>query len=148
MTPTASPYSGRTGRRVGSLVPGRLRGRRGLSLVELIVAMLVLAIGVLGMAAGTGWMIRTVELARMETARGAALQSAVEDLRGTPWNDLADGQETFGDFTVRWAMVTPGFESRMYRFEIVGPGRTGLARGLPVLSNNASTTLEYWINRR
>lgn len=127
----------------------RLRKSDGLSLVELVVAMLVLTIGLLGMAAGTGWMIRAVDLAQLETARGAALQSAVEGVRGTEWNDLADGQDTFGDYTVRWTTVTATWEGRHFRFEVVGPGRgTTGAQGLPHISPNASMSLDYRVSRR
>lgn len=129
--------------------PRRLRSCRGLSLVELVVAMMVLSIGLLGMAAGIGWMIRAVDLAQFETTRSAALQSAVEELRGTPWTDLADGEAVYEDFTVRWAMIAPGFEGRIYRFEVAGPGRAGtFSAGLPVISPNVTTTLDYRINRR
>jgi type II secretory pathway pseudopilin PulG len=128
---------------------GRLRKSDGLSLVELVVAMLVLAIGLLGMAAGTGWMIRAVDLAQLETARGAALQSAVETIRGTEWNDLEDGQGTFGDYTVRWTTVTATAEGRHFRFEVVGPGRgTTGSQGLPHISQTASMTLDYRVSRR
>jgi len=130
-------------------ISGRLRNRAGLSLVELIVAMMVLTIGLLGMAAGTGWMIRAVDLAQIETARGAALQSAVEDIRGKPWSDLEDGQATFGDFTIRWTMVAPGLESRLYRFEVAGPGRgAGVSRGIPAIAPDVTSSLDYRINRR
>jgi prepilin-type N-terminal cleavage/methylation domain-containing protein len=128
---------------------GRLRENDGLSLVELVVAMLVLAIGLLGMAAGTGWMIRAVDLAQLETARGAALQAAVEAVRGTEWNDLEDGQDTFGNYTVQWTTVAATWEGRHFRFVIVGPGRgaTG-SQGMPHISQDATMTLDYRVSRR
>jgi Tfp pilus assembly protein PilV len=127
-----------------------MKGREGLSLVEVIVAMVVLTAGLLGMAAGTGWMIRAVDLAQLETARGAALQAAVEELRATPWADLDDGQGTFGGYAVSWTGAPGGTaNSRVFNVEIVGPGRDPASTGVrPAIATDAATTLTYRINRR
>jgi len=127
-------------------VPARLRSRAGLSLVELVVAVLVLSIGLLGMAAGTGLIIRTVDLAQFQTARSAALQSAVEEVRSTPWADLQAGQEVYGDYTVRWTIPSSDSESMLFRFDVVGPGPGSGAGGAQVVPD-AVTSLEYRINR-
>lgn len=128
-------------------LPARLRSRAGLTLIELVVAMLVLAIGLLGMAGGTGLIIRTVDLAELQTARGAALQSAVEEVRSTPWNDLQAGQGTYGDFTVAWAVQGSDSESILFRFRVVGPGPGGGSAGGPQIAPDAVSTLDYRINR-
>src|SRR5690606_31339345 len=61
-------------------------GRAGFSLVELIVAVIILAIGVLGLAGTTAFVIRQVTLADVNTERSAALQMVVENLRATSYN--------------------------------------------------------------
>lgn len=123
-----------------------LRKRDGFSLIEVIVAMMVLAVGLLGLAAGTGWMIRTVHFGELETKRSAALQSAVETVRAT--GDPADGSATFGDYTVTWT-VDPGDQhSRPVEFVVVGPGRvSGGGGGMPEVDNAVADTFNMRIMR-
>ncbi len=143
--------SGRTrrGRTKRSVALGRLASRAGFSLVEVIVAMLVLTVGLLGLAAGTGWMLRTVEMGELETTRSAALQSAVESLRAEPFGDLADGSETFGDYTVSWTLGSAGSQSQEVEFVVTGPGRVPVPEGgMPTLEPGVSDTFHYQLLRR
>jgi len=133
---------------VGRPAPHRLAGRDGLSLVELVIAMLVLTVGLLGMAAGTGWMIRSVDLARLDTARSAALQEGIEIVRDTPYGDLVGGQLTAGDFEVRWTLVEQEMNSVLVEFVVIGPGRApGSVGPTAEVSMDAADTLRYRINR-
>ncbi len=125
------------------------RGRAGFSLVEVIVALLVLTIGLLGLAAGTGWMIRTVHFGQVETARSTALQSAVESVRAMPYGSVVDGSEAFGDHTVAWEVTATGQQSRVVRFIVTGPGRQASAGGgMPEVTPNAVDTFTYRLMRR
>jgi prepilin-type N-terminal cleavage/methylation domain-containing protein len=122
-------------------------GRGGFSLVEVVVAMLVLTVGLLGLAAGTGWVIRSVEVARIETARAAALQSGIEQVRATPFDDLANGSATVGDYEVTWTELAMTNRSRLFEFEVVGPGvGPGGGSFAPILGDVA-TTFEYRVMR-
>jgi len=123
-----------------------LRQRDGFSLIEVMVAMMVLAVGLLGLAAGTGWMIRTVHFGELETKRSAALQSAVESVRAT--GDPADGSATFGDYTVTWTVDTGDQHSRPVEFVVVGPGRvSGGGGGMPEVDNAVADTFNMRIMR-
>jgi prepilin-type N-terminal cleavage/methylation domain-containing protein len=127
--------------------PGVPLGRGGFSLVEVVVAMLVLTVGLLGLAAGTGWVIRSVEVARIETARAAALQSGIEQVRATPFDDLANGSTTVGDYEVTWTELAMTNRSRLFEFEVVGPGvGPGGGSFAPILGDVA-TTFEYRVMR-
>ena len=53
----------------------------GFTIVEVIVAMVVLAIGVLGLAGTAAYIVRQVTLADIMTERAAALQTAVERIQ-------------------------------------------------------------------
>jgi prepilin-type N-terminal cleavage/methylation domain-containing protein len=138
-------------RRAGTAkADGRVRdGRSGFSLIEVIVALLVLTVGLLGLAAGTGWMIRTVHYGELETKRGAALQSAVELVRSTPFDELGDGEEAFGDYMVRWTLGPGTVRSRQVEFVVVGPGRAPTTGGgMPAVSPEVADTLTYRVLRR
>ena len=71
---------------IRSLAPSRrrrpaTRARRGFSLVELIVAMLLLAIGVLGLAGVSAYAIRQSSSANIRNVAAIVAQSRMEDLR-------------------------------------------------------------------
>jgi prepilin-type N-terminal cleavage/methylation domain-containing protein len=137
---------GRGKRTIGQ---GRGNARAGFSLIEVIVAMVVLTVGLLGLAAGTGWMIRTVQFGQIETARSTALQSAVESVRASPFASMADGSGTFGEHAVEWTLGGGDQRSRTVQFVVSGPGRERLTgAGMPTVVPNAVDTFTYRIVRR
>jgi prepilin-type N-terminal cleavage/methylation domain-containing protein len=62
--------------------------RQGFGLIEVIVAMIILAVGVLSMGASTGYILSQIRASELRTARMVAVQDVVEQLRGTGWEDL------------------------------------------------------------
>jgi prepilin-type N-terminal cleavage/methylation domain-containing protein len=122
--------------------------RSGLTLVELLVAMVVLTIGILGMAAGTGWMVRSVDLTQVDTGRMTAMQSGIETVRATPFAEVGSGSLTRGDFDVTWTVVEEAPNWRLVQFIITGPGRDPQSSGTTAtISNSVADTVEYRVNR-
>lgn len=125
---------------------GRARdGRAGFSLVEVIVALVILAVGLLGLAATTGWVVRQTTLSEVTTDRGAALQSAVERIKATPFNNLADGSMTLGRFDVSWTVTATSQFVRDVEIVTEGPGLTSAGGGLPRLTTSVADTFNYRI---
>ena len=118
-------------------------GRKGLSLVELLVAVLVLSVGILGMAAGTGWVLRMVELARLDTRRAIALQTAVEQVKSVPLANLSSGSITDGPFTIEWSIVEGNTTYASLVFTLTGPGRSGSTAIGSSISPTAQDFLAY-----
>jgi prepilin-type N-terminal cleavage/methylation domain-containing protein len=145
--PTRRPIHGVEAPRSRPSYTSRVSSRGGFSLVEVVVAMLVLTVGLLALAAGTGWVIRSVEVARIETARSAALQSGIEQVRGTPFDDLAAGSATVGNYQVTWREVEATNRSRLFEFAVVGPGvGPGGGTFAPILTD-VSTSFQYRVIR-
>ena len=57
--------------------------RRGVTLVELIVAMTILTVGLLGFVASSGYLTRGLSGANSDTVAGVIGQSGLEELAGT-----------------------------------------------------------------
>jgi len=121
----------------------RKLGRRGVSLIELLVAVLVLSVGILGMAAGTGFILRMVEISRLDTQRAIALQGAIERVKTVPLSDLRAGSATQGAFTTTWTIVDGGASFATVVFVLSGPGRSGSSSVNASIAPNAVDTLVY-----
>lgn len=101
-------------------------GRGGFSLVELIVAVTILAIGLLGMGTTMVLSVQSVTTADLTTERAAARQAAVERVRSTPYADLAVGSDSVGIFAVEWSLLARTASSTRMRVVTTGPGRRSL----------------------
>lgn len=129
--------------------PARLN-REGFSLIEVIVSILILTVGLLGLAAATGWVLRSTEGARIDTARTTALQSAMERVRATPFDDIAEGGTVNlpGGFTATWTGVGSTPQSVLTEIIVTGPGRvTGGGGTYPQFGSTVVDTITYRVLR-
>ncbi len=98
------------------------RSREGFTIVEVIVAMLILVVGVVGLAAGSAQIIRQITLADLESERSVAFQTVIEQLQASPYDNVANGTSTVGVFDVSWAVANDGAQSKIVTITTVGPG--------------------------
>lgn len=123
------------------------RDRGGFTLVEIIVAVIVLTFGVLGLAGTTAYVIRQVTLAEVTSRRAAAVQSAVEQLRAMPYEDLANGSDSVGPFAVDWTVAS---SNRSAEITVVtrGPGLySDESNPFPMLRDGVVDTFVYKVIR-
>jgi Tfp pilus assembly protein PilV len=125
---------------------GHGRAEGGFSVVEVIVAMLILTVGVLGLAGTTALVVRQVTLGEMTTQRAAAFQSAIEQLRARDWESVGAGSSTVGRYDVNWWIEEEFAQSRVMKVVTVGPG-VSTAGGLPSLQPNVHDTFTYRLLR-
>ena len=95
--------------------------RAGFQLVEVLIALVILAVGVVGLAGSTALVACQATLAELATERAAALESVVERLRATPYASLEAGSDSVGLFYVSWS-TTGLTSSTMLEIVTVGPG--------------------------
>jgi prepilin-type N-terminal cleavage/methylation domain-containing protein len=82
---------------------------RGFSLIELIVAILILTVGILGLAATAGQVQRMVGWGGRMAGSAAVASARLEMLRATPCASLAaSGTQTQGIYTVSWTVASSG----------------------------------------
>lgn len=83
--------------------------KNGFSLVEVMVATMVLTVGLLAMAASTGYISAQLRSTTFDTRRTAAKSQVVERLRAMPYASLPTAgtplTTTVGDFTVTASSV-------------------------------------------
>lgn len=104
----------------------KTKATEGFSLVELLVALVILAVGMLALAATTGYLIVQVQVSNLRTERATAVQQVVEELRSTQFNSIASrgkqGAETVGDFDVWWLVSQPATNLKRVQVYTEGPG--------------------------
>ncbi len=81
------------------------QGRQGFTLVELIVAVIVLAIGVLGLASTAAVVTRQMGGSQMQNIAAAVAQQRFERLRALPCASLANGNATTRRITETWTVT-------------------------------------------
>lgn len=69
----------------------------GFSLIEVIVAMLILSVGILAMGASTGHVMAQIQASELRTERMGAVRQAAEMLRGTEWGSLENACQAAGE---------------------------------------------------
>ncbi|MBT8337539.1 MAG: hypothetical protein KJO11_13110 [Gemmatimonadetes bacterium] len=115
----------------------------GFTIIELIVALLVFTIGVLGLAATTSFVVRQTTLSEITTERAAAVQQVVERLKATDYDNVSAGSDDVGPFAVLWTVST-GNRSKMVLIKTTGPGLV-TGSGTPSLQSNVEEFFAYRI---
>lgn len=76
--------------------------QRGFTLLEFLVAVIILSIGLLGMGTLTGSMISFNRIAFNSTKAVTLAQDKMEELKGTSYASLAGGNDSESIFTRTW----------------------------------------------
>lgn len=120
--------------------------RAGFSMIEVIVAIVVLTIGVLGLAGTTAYIVRQITLGDLMTERSVAFQTVVDRVQATPYDQVTSGTQTIGAFDVKWEAVNDGSQNKIVTIVTVGPGLGGTT--FPTNNPVAADTFRFRILRR
>ena len=125
--------------------PGKTRREAGFSLVELVMAVVVLSFGVVGLASTTLFITRQLTIAELTTARAAATRSVMERIRATPYDLLGSGGDTIGPMVVSWRVTATTPQTTTLGIITVGPGRVpaSVSQSGPMLSSSVADTILY-----
>lgn len=115
----------------------------GFSLVELVIAVVVFAVGALGFAGSTAFLTRQNSVAALTSERNAALITAIERIRSTDYDSLAAGADSVGRYAVTWS-VQPSANSALVTIITRGPGLGSTpGQGIPTIRADAADTFAY-----
>lgn len=147
-TPTRSEH---TERPVPLRGTSRMSSTAGMSLVELLVALVILSVGLLAVAGGTALIIQWTTVSELQTQRTAALQSGVEEIRAIPFEEVGEGSKEVNAFRVNWEAEPLGptdARTKEITIAVTGPGRNPDVSGLGAMSGEVADTTVYRLIRR
>jgi len=105
----------------------RLRDSRGISSVEIMVSMMILASVVMGTAATSTTALRVATSGEEQSDMAAAVQYQLETLL-QDYDALASGSAVVGDYAMKWEVTgTDPKKLCMYVFDMSGTDQTRLA---------------------
>lgn len=119
--------------------------RAGFTLVELVVALVILTFGLLGLAATSGFVVQQTSLAGATTERAVVKQSAVEEIRTRPFAQVTDSSWTRGRYDVSWSVIGSGKDFKTIELVTTGPGLIAAGSGLPRMRENQTDTTIFRI---
>ena len=79
--------------------------RAGFTLVELLVAMMIFAVGMLGLAATAGSVTKMMGGAKRQTIAATVAQSRLEKIRSSPCTTLLSGSDTVRGVVSAWTIT-------------------------------------------
>jgi len=121
--------------------------RGGFTIVEIVIALIVLTVGVLGMAGTTAYVVRQVTLANVMTKRAAAFQTTIDHLQALPYASVTSGSDSVGDYAISWTAVNDGSQSRIVTIVTAGPGLATVAGTFPFLASEVADTFKFRVLR-
>lgn len=104
---------------------GRKRRRAGFTLVELIVAMLMLTIGLLGLAAVGAVVLKQTRGGTAQTIAVSIAQSRFEQLEGDPCASITSGTATVRGMTESWTVSPLGRRAMIVHDTVSYAGNNG-----------------------
>ncbi len=116
----------------------------GFSLVEVVVAMLVLSFGLLAMAASTGYVASQLRSTTWDTQRNLARQQIIEQLRATIFTNVTTNStgQAVGPYTVRWNVTNVSGAQRRVQVITTGPAyRQSNRRTMTTVVDTATVTI-------
>ena len=79
-----------------------MKDRRGFTIIEVVVAILVLTTGLLALAGTAATVTRMITQGQLYSEASAMATERIEILRGVSCDNMASGSSTQGRFTVTW----------------------------------------------
>lgn len=115
-------------------------------MIEVIIAVVILAVGVLGLGGTTGHIVRQITLSDLMTERSTAFQTVIDRLQSLPYDSVTTGADTVGVFAISWSSVPDGPQNKIVTIVTVGPGLGGTT--YPMNDPQAADTFDIRILRR
>jgi prepilin-type N-terminal cleavage/methylation domain-containing protein len=80
----------------------KVAGQSGFTITELLISVVIIAIGVVGFATAVGLASTELWMGRRDTDVSMLMSKQAEQLKSQPYDNVVDGSRTEGQFTLTW----------------------------------------------
>lgn len=80
----------------------RLEGRSGFTITELLLSIIIIAVGVVGFASAVGLMATELRIGKRDTEVAALLADQAEQIKSLPYDAVAEGSRDVGEYLLEW----------------------------------------------
>lgn len=102
-----------------------MNNARGFTVVEVVIAIVILSLGILGLVSTAAQVTRMVGQGARYSQAGALATERFEQLRATTCASMTSGSETRGGYYIRWSVSSSssndGVDSRQVILQVVSP---------------------------
>ncbi|MCH7531632.1 MAG: prepilin-type N-terminal cleavage/methylation domain-containing protein [Gemmatimonadetes bacterium] len=96
--------------------------RQGFTMVEILVALVILTVGILALGLLSGQLNTQTSISDTAIDQSAALRSALEEIRTTNFGDVSNGSVTYDAYQVTWTITSSSSNYKEIQIVTVGPG--------------------------
>jgi type IV pilus assembly protein PilV len=112
----------------------RLRARRGFTVIELVVAIIIMTVGVLALATGSAGVAKQMRAGNQAAVATVVGQARLENIRSLGCSSLSNGTATTRGMTEKWAIVWLSGRSRVVTESVTYVPRANVSRTLALRS--------------
>lgn len=102
----------------------RVRGESGFTLTELLISVIIIAIGVVGFATAVGLQSTELWIGQRDTEISMLVSEELARIRALPYDSVVAGSRTEGDYELDW--IVQGNNPKRVMLEITYDGSNGL----------------------
>ena len=101
----------------------RVRGETGFTLTELLISVIIIAIGVVGFATAVGLQSIELWIGQRDTDISMLVNDQVEKFKAMPYDSVVAGTRTDGDYQLSW--IVQGANPKRVVLEVSFDGSNG-----------------------
>ena len=104
----------------------KIKGETGFTLLEVIIAISILSIGLLGIAAMQASALKVDAMANTVTEATIRGQDLLEQFQATPYDDVVSGTTTQGNYSISWTVsaISGVTNSKLVTMTVENQGKT------------------------
>lgn len=101
----------------------KLEGRSGFTITELLLSVIIIAVGVVGFATAVGLIATELRIGKRDTEVALLMADQAEQIKAQPYDSVSSGSRVVGEYALDW--LVQGANPKTVILEATFPGYGG-----------------------